>query len=136
MQKHVNLVDLVKSFAQNEVDVLYQFCGAQKSEKKARKKMRQSEKEKQYSIEGVPKMRMPFEIPRFLFFFARKDLTKLLTASAGRLTQSKFDCVSVLKRGSAWIRHVLKRGSATWSSVAPLGSAQCGSVAPLGSATC
>ena len=39
--------------------------------------MRQSEKEKQYSIEGVPKMRMPFEILRFLFFFARKDLTKL-----------------------------------------------------------
>ena len=38
MQKHVNLVDLVKSFAQNEVDVLYQFCGAQKSEKKSAQK--------------------------------------------------------------------------------------------------
>ena len=38
VQKFVNLVDLVKSFAQNEVDVLYQFCGAQKSAKKRAKR--------------------------------------------------------------------------------------------------
>ena len=34
VQKHTNLVDLVKNFAQNGVGVLYQFCGAQKNAQK------------------------------------------------------------------------------------------------------
>ena len=38
VQKRVNLVDLVKSFQTNEVDVVYQFCGAQKSAKKRAKR--------------------------------------------------------------------------------------------------
>ena len=44
MQRHVNLVDLVKSFAQNEVDVLYQFCVAQKSAKKRAKRCNNQKK--------------------------------------------------------------------------------------------